>query len=180
MTAQCIVKGRRLVLIVLPAYSLQTAAESMPKIVEMCTDAGVSIRRAMLDREFFSAEALNHLPAGVPYIIPCINTFGVVEALRDYDAGRRKRVSWMMLENDSETTSYFMTIIRRRKRQRGRDTGRWFIDFATNRWGIDVEMYSGRWGNRDSIPHDRWDPGKEPQHESGRADIPLCLFGAGL
>ncbi len=151
ITIQCITKGRRLVLAALPVYALHSAAEYVPKIVEMCTNAGVSIRRAMLDREFFSVEAINHLNRlGVPYIIPCVNTPGVVEALRDYSAGRRNRVSRMMLEGNNGEAPYIMTIVRRKKKRRRNKNSdvpeEKFIGFATNARGVNVEAYSRRWG----------------------------------
>ena len=68
-----------------------------------------------MDREFFSAETISCLnEIDIPYLIPCRNTSGVVERLRDF-AKDKKSISEMVITSQSQSVPYTMVIVKREK-----------------------------------------------------------------
>ena len=150
ITIHCVVAGIRLVLAVLPMHAGDTVAEFVPKILELCIKVP-KISLIMMDREFFSAETISYLRGiDIPYLIPCRNTSGVVERLRDF-AKDGKSISEMKITSQSQSVPYTMVIVKREKKKKKKnheelDPEEEFIGFATNRPSIDVKKYAKRWG----------------------------------
>ena len=113
----CVVAGIRLVLAVLPMHADDTVAEFMPKIMKLCSIVP-KISLIMMDREFFSAETISYLnEIDIPYMIPCRNTSGVVERLRDF-AKDGKSISEMVITSQSQSVPYTMVIVKSEKKKR--------------------------------------------------------------
>ena len=150
ITIHCVVAGIRLVLAVLPMHAGDTVAEFVPKILELCIKVP-KISLIMMDREFFSAETISYLNENdIPYLIPCRNTSGVVERLRDF-AKDGKSISEMKITSQSQSVPYTMVIVKREKKKKKKNQEELepeeeFIGFATNRPSIDVKKYAKRWG----------------------------------
>ena len=146
----CVVAGIRLVPAVLPMHAGDTVAEFVPKILELCRMVP-KISLIMMDREFFSAETIGYLrEIDIPYLIPCRNTNGVVERLRDF-AKDGKSISEMVITSQSQSVPYTMVIVKREKKKKKKNQEKLepeeeFIGFATNRPSIDVKKYAKRWG----------------------------------
>ena len=150
ITIHCVVAGIRLVLAVLPMHAGDTVAEFVPKIMELCMNVP-KISLIMMDSGFFSAETISYLrEIDIPYLIPCRNTSGVVERLRDF-AKDGKSISEMVITSQSQSVPYTMVIVKREKKKKKKnheelEPGEEFIGFATNRPSIDVKKYAKRWG----------------------------------
>jgi len=135
---------------VLAAHHMRMA-ESVPEYVGLILDslegAGVRTRLLLLDREFFSVEAVAELQSrDAGFLVPCRNTGNVVAALRESGRKRRPAVSGNVLEGSAGSVRYDMLITGRRKRSKGGDGGgkaeeKW-IGFATNRPGTDTGSYA--------------------------------------
>ena len=134
------------------------------KIIQFCLDQGVKIDLLLLDRGFFSVDIINMLnDMGMNWLMPCVNTDGVVEALRDYAAGRRRAVEDYTLTSSKYKTAKFSMHIEERRRVGKKGGGRKsqefaapddvqdlnpedrYIGFASNLSIIDVKKYSRRW-----------------------------------
>ena len=132
-------------------------------IVGMCRDAGARINTVLLDREFFSTGVLEVLDElNVTYLMPCTNTKGVINALNEFAAGKRQRVSENYLKGSGRCIPYTIIIDRRKKEKKAsskkdkkKDINNkkeppapeeMFIGFATNDASMDIAKYSSRWG----------------------------------
>ncbi len=152
ITIQCIDQNRRLVLGVLDMPSLEDTADFVRKIIGIAQDAGACIGMAMLDREFFTAGVMGTLgDMGIKYMVPCKNTDPVVDAIAEFAAGKRSRVSESVITGgDGKEVPYTMTITERKKKKR-KDDGELlpherYIGFATNAPDVDPDSYGNRWG----------------------------------
>ena len=88
------------------------------------------------------------------YLIPCVNTPSVVDAITEFSKGERPPVSrFRITKSKNDYVEYTMIITeRKRKGKKRRKTGsceeepeEQYIAFATNRPGIDVGRYAERW-----------------------------------
>ena len=116
---------------------------------------GAEIGTVMLDREFFSTDVIRTLgELGVGYLVPCVNTPNVVDAITEFSKGERLPVSrFRITKSKNDYAEYTMIITeRKRKSRKRRKAGSYeeepeerYIAFATNRPGIDVDRYAERW-----------------------------------
>ena len=85
----------------------------------------------------------------VRYVIPCRNTDTVVNALNEFAAGRRGRITESCITNaDGVSVTYTMIITertRRKKNSKDEPKNR-YIGFATNEPDVDIAKYGQRWG----------------------------------
>ena len=153
ITIQCTVQNRRLVLGVLDMPSLENTADFVRKITGTAQDAGAFIGMVMLDREFFAAGVMGALgDMGVKYLVPCRNTDLVVDAIAEFAAGKRDRVSeFTITGGDGMEVPYTLIITERKKKKKGKDDSELlpherYIGFATNVPDVDPDLYENRWG----------------------------------
>lgn len=166
ITVHSLMPGARIAPAVLPMPALGEKAAFVGALVERCRGLGLDIGTVMPDREFFSVDVIRTLDGlGVRYLIPCRNTFGVIETIGEFAGKRRGRVSEMDLKGGGGKKARYISVITTRKKRRRRNGGgyvdedvdvfdydpeepphRQYIAFATNDPGIDVEEYSRRWG----------------------------------
>lgn len=150
ITAQCVDDGSRLTLAALPIGTGDPTAEFVRKIVRECDRQGVRVRCFLMDREFFSVSVLEAMDEKKQkYLVPCRNTYNVVEALNEFDRGVREGTSEATLENAGSSVKYVMiTVNRTARRNRDPDAKpeEKFIGFAANSNEFDVAAYRKRWG----------------------------------
>ena len=163
ITAQCVNNDMRLILGCCPMPGGASMPDMVRDIIDMCCDAGTRINTVLLDREFFSTGVLEVLDElNVTYLMPCTNTKGVVNALNEFAAGKRQKVSENYLKGSGRCIPYTIIIDRRKKekknsskkdKKKGIDSKKepptpeeMFIGFATNDAYMDIAKYSSRWG----------------------------------
>ena len=150
---QCIVAGQRLVLGIAPYAAGDDHAGSVKALLETVAGHGLKVGTVMLDRGFYSTDVFSCLQAsGHRWLTPCPNSPHVKEALAEYAAGKREKVSKCVITQSSKNEcEYDMVIVPRRAKRKKKDGERlepWekYIAFATNDPEIDVEKYDMRWG----------------------------------
>ena len=154
IAAQCIKPGMQMVLALLHMPALEDTACYVRKTIAMCRRTGAKIGTVMLDREFFSTDVIRVLEnLGVDYLIPCVNTAGVVRAIEEFSRGERPAVSvFRIAKSKNDYVEYTMHITGRKKKSRKKSKSEScvekpeekYIAFATNRPDIDLKRYSER------------------------------------
>ena len=159
IAAQCINPGIQMALALLHMPALEDTACYVRKTISMCRRTGAKIGTIMLDREFFSTDVIRVLgDLGVDYLIPCVNTAGVVKAIEEFSRGERPAVSvFRIAKSKNDYVEYTMHITGRKKKGRKKSRKKSksescvekpeekYIAFATNRSDIDLKCYSKRW-----------------------------------
>ena len=155
IAAQCIKPGMQMVLALLHMPALEDTACYVRKTISMCQRTGAKIGTVMLDCEFFSTDVIRVLEnLGVDYLIPCVNTAGVVRAIEEFFRGERPAVSvFRIAKSKNDYVEYTMRITGRKKKSRKKSKSEScvekpeekYIAFATNRSDIDLKRYSERW-----------------------------------
>ncbi len=84
-------------------------------------------------------------------MIPCKNTTTVVDALNDFAAGKRKRITISVITSSTshQKFEYTMKITERKKIKRNtgnKEPKEKYIGFATNSPNVNVRKYAKRWG----------------------------------
>ena len=143
IAAQCIKPGMQMVLALLHMPALEDTACYVRKTIAMCRRTGAKIGTVMLDREFFSTDVIRVLEnLGVDYLIPCVNTAGVVRAIEEFSRGERPAVSvFRIAKSKNDYVEYTMHITGRKKKSRKKSKSEScvekpeekYIAFATNR-----------------------------------------------
>ena len=151
VTAQCITRGRKITLGVVPQRKLETVSDIVPKLIHICRRVGVGIGVVMMDCEFFTARVISYMSGNdAPFLIPCKDADTTVDALREYASGSRERASELTIRGGGGMyeSTYTAIITKRRRKRRGADPEapeERYIAFATNRPGIDPDKYGRRW-----------------------------------
>ena len=150
MSVQCADEGAHLNLGALPVYMLDSVPEKVRQILAGCMRRGVRIRLVLLDREFFTVDAIRALnELGLDYLMPCSNRPGVVSAIREFAGGTRLAVSENRLSGEGGSVSYTLVIDERRRRKKDPKPDpppeEKYIGFATSMPDIDVRVYGHRW-----------------------------------
>ena len=143
-------RGAHLMLAAIHMPALEPMSDFVHRLVDLALQAGTDIRLVLLDREFFTTDVMKTLgDMTVRYIMPCRNTGTVVDALDEFAAGRRGRISESCITNaDRVSVTYTMIITertRRKKNSKNEPKNR-YIGFATSAQDIDVARYGKRWG----------------------------------
>ena len=150
IAAQCINLGMQMALALLHMPALEDTACYVRKTISMCRRTGAKIGTVMLDREFFSTDLIRMLEnLGVDYLIPCVNTAGVVRAIEEFSRGECPAVSvFRIAKSKNDYVEYIMHITDRKKKSKSESCvekpEEKYIAFATNRSDIDVKRYSER------------------------------------
>ena len=152
ITIHCVNDGLRLALGCLRVPAGASVPKMVRSLIDQCMKDGIVIKLCLFDREFFTVQtisALNEL--GIPYLMPCRNSQGVVETLNRFDQGGPPRDAIpCTLKGADGTASYNMVVTTRRKRDSGKSKSKApedrFIGFATNMPWVDVIIYAVRWG----------------------------------
>ena len=150
MSVQCADEGAHLNLGALPVYMLDSVPEKVRQILAGCTGRGIRIRLVLLDREFFTVDAIRALnELGLDYLMPCSNRPGVVSAIREFAGGTRTAVSENRISGEGGSVSYTLVIDERRRRKKNPKPDpppeERYIGFATSVPDIDVRVYGHRW-----------------------------------
>ena len=155
VVAQCVRPGVQLALALLHMPALEDTADYVRRAITTCRGTGAEIGTVMLDREFFSTDVIRTLgELGVGYLIPCVNTPNVVDAITEFSKGERPQVSgFRIAKSKNDYAEYTMIITERKRKSKKRrkaesceeEPEERYIAFATNRPGIDVDRYAERW-----------------------------------
>lgn len=152
ITIHCVNDGLRLALGCLPVPAGASVPGMVRSLVDQCGKDGIVIKLCLFDREFFSVRTLSALDKlGVPYLMPCRNSPGVVGTLNGFVEGSPPRDAVpCRLEGAEGTAPYNMVVVDRRRRDRGKSGSTApedrLIGFATNLPWVDVIIYAVRWG----------------------------------
>lgn len=95
--------------------TLENTANFVRKIIEFAIRTSANIGITMLDREFFSTEVMTEIGRmKIGYLIPCKNTDIVVDALCEFEKGRRSPIFESIITGGSGNmpTSYGTSNIR--------------------------------------------------------------------
>ena len=148
VSIQCVDEDMRLIMGFEPLGALGNAHDAVEQLLDTLLDNGMPIRLVLFDRGFFSTsmlELLNRLH--IPYLMPCVNTQGVVSALNEFAEFQRMGVSVNMLKGSGRKIPYILIITHRRS---GKDSPTEpkdrFVGFATNMPDMDLAEYDKRWG----------------------------------
>ena len=158
---------------ILLIHAGDTAAEFVPEIPELCIN--VPKTSLIIMESEFSAETIRHLEENdTPYLIPCRNTDGVVERLRECTKDG-KSVTEIEIILQSQNIPCMMIIIERRKKRKQNAAeylkpGEESVGSATNRHGCQSMPADG--GSR--LPTQRRRQGQ------GRAAGTRICFGYSL
>ena len=155
VVAQCVRPGVQLALALLHMPALEDTADYVRRAITACRGTGAGIGTVMLDREFFSTDVIRTLEElGVGYLVPCVNTPNVVDAITEFSKGERPQVSgFRITKSKNDYAEYAMIITERKRKSKKRrkaesceeEPEERYIAFATNRPGIDVDRYAERW-----------------------------------
>jgi hypothetical protein len=150
MSVQCTDEGSHLNLASLPVYMLDSVPEKVRQILAGCIRRGVRIKLVLLDREFFTVDAIRALnDLGTDYLMPCSNRPGVVSAIREFAGGRRTAVSQNTLSGSGGSVPYILVIDERRRCKKNPKSDpppeETYIGFATSVPDIDIRVYGHRW-----------------------------------
>lgn len=129
---------------------LDSVHEKVRQILAGCMRRGVRIRPVLLDREFFTAEAIRALnDLGLDYLMLCSNRLGVVSAIREFAGGTLTAVSENHISGEGGFVPYTLVIEERRRRKKNPKPDpppeEKYIGFATSIPDIDVRVYGHRW-----------------------------------
>ena len=145
-----VVAGRRLVLGALPVSAGDSNYSHVEALIRACQERGIRLGTVMMDREFFDTRVISAVEsAGATYLVPCRDTDRVLEAKREFLAGKRERVSDAVITRDHNTSAAYTMIIEDKKKidkKKDRKPEDKIMAFCTNDPGIDVEKYARRWG----------------------------------
>ena len=147
MTVQCVNDGMRMVLAASYLKRLESVPDYVDIVLKTMTKMDIKIRLVLLDREFFSVDAIEMLQENdVKFLMPCRNTGNVVAALREFEQGRRGKISENVIENNWNSVAYYIMITDRKNAKDSDIPEERYIGFATNYPGIKTEVYAKRWG----------------------------------
>ncbi len=129
----------------------------------------------MLDREFFSVDAISRLQENnVKFLMPCKNTYNVVAALQEFAQGKRRKISGNVIKNNlGSAAEYSMIITDRKKAKDSDDPEKRYIGFATNHPAVRTEVYAKRWRIKMSTAKSR---SAGPRHGSQTWNRGCCTF----
>ena len=151
-TVQCVVAGQRLALGIEPYVPGDDHAGSVKALLGTVAGHALKVGVITLDRGFYSTDVFSALQSsGHDWLMPCPNSPYVKEAIAEYAAGKRGRVSkGVITQSSKKECEYDMIIVPRKNKRKvdGKPLEPWekYIAFATNDPAIDVAEYAKRWG----------------------------------
>ena len=147
MTVQCVNDKMRMVLAASYLKRLEFVPDYVDVVLKTMAGMDIGIHLALLDREFFSVDAISRLQENrVKFLMPCRNTPNVVAALRDFAQGKRMKISINVIESNLGSVEYTMIITERKNAKDSDVPEEKYIGFATNHPTIKTEDYAKRWG----------------------------------
>ena len=115
MTVQCVNDKMRVVLAAIYLKRLESVPDCVDIVLKTMAEMDIKIHLVLLDREFFSVDAIGRLQDNnVKFLMPCKNTGNVVAALREFAQGKREKISGNVIENNWNSAAYSMMITDRK------------------------------------------------------------------
>ena len=94
MTVQCVNDSMRVILAASYLKMLESVPDYVDIVLKTMAEMDIKIHLVLLDREFFSVDAISRLQENnVKFLMPCKNTGNVVAALREFAQKKRERRS---------------------------------------------------------------------------------------
>ena len=94
MTVQCVNDKMRVILAASYLKMLESVPDYVDIVLKTMAEMDIKIHLVLLDREFFSVDAISRLQENnVKFLMPCKNTGNVVAALREFAQKKRERRS---------------------------------------------------------------------------------------
>ena len=147
MTVQCVNDKMRTVLAASYLKRLESVPDYVDIVLKTMTDMDIKIHMVLLDREFFSIDAIGRLQENsVKFLMPCKNTGNMAAALREFAQGKRGKISGNVIENNWGSAAYYIIITDRKNAKDSDVPEERYIEFATNHPAIKTEAYAKRWG----------------------------------
>ena len=107
MTVQCVNEKMRIVLAASYLKRLEFVPDYADIVLKTMAEIDIRIHLVLLDREFFSVDAIGKLQENnARFLMPCKNTNNVVAALREFAQGRREKTSGNVIENNWNSAAY--------------------------------------------------------------------------
>ena len=146
MTVQCINDKMHVVLAAIYLKRLESVPDCVDIVLKTMAEMDIKIHLVLLDREFFSVDAIGRLQDNnVKFLMPCKNTGNVVAALREFAQKKREKISRNVIENNRGSATYSMMITDRKNAKDSDVSKEKYIGFATNHPTIKTEAYAKRW-----------------------------------
>ena len=147
MTVQCVNDKMRTVLAASYLKRLESVPDYVDIVLKTMAEMDIKIHLVLLDREFFSVDAISRLQENnVKFLMPCKNTGNVVAALREFAQKKREKISGNVIENNRGSATYYIMITDRKNAKDSDVPEEKYIGFATNHPTIKTEVYAKRWG----------------------------------
>ena len=147
MTVQCVNDSMRVILAASYLKMLESVPDYVDIVLKTMAEMDINIHQVLLDREFFSVDAISRLQENnVKFLMPCKNTGNVVAALREFAQKKREKISRNVIENNRGSATYYIMITDRKNAKDSDDPEEKYIGFATNHPAIKTEVYAKRWG----------------------------------
>ena len=147
MTVQCVNDSMRVILAASYLKMLESVPDYVDIVLKTMAEMDIKIHQVLLDREFFSVDAISRLQENnVKFLMPCKNTGNVVAALREFAQKKREKISRNVIENNRGSATYYIMITDRKNAKDSDDPEEKYIGFATNHPAIKTEVYAKRWG----------------------------------
>ena len=98
--------GQRLVLGIAPYVAGDDHVSSVKALLETVARHGLKVGIVLLDRGFYSTDIFSYLQSsGHDWLMPCPNSPHVKDALAEYEAGERGRVSKGVITQSSKSAN---------------------------------------------------------------------------
>ena len=108
MTVQCVNDSMRVILVASYLKMLESVPDYVDIVLKTMAEMDIKIHQVLLDREFFSVDAISRLQENnVKFLMPCKNTGNVVAALREFAQKKREKISRNVIENNRGSATYY-------------------------------------------------------------------------
>ena len=126
---------------------LESVPDYVDIVLKIMAEMDIKIHLVLLDREFFSVDAISKMQENnVKFLMPCKNTGNVVAALLEFAQKKREKISGNVIENNRDSATYYIMITDRKNAKDSDVPEEKYIGFATNHPAIKTEAYAKRWG----------------------------------
>ena len=116
MTVQCVNDSMRVILAASYLKMLESVPDYVDIVLKTMAEMDIKIHLVLLDREFFSVDAISRLQENnVKFLMPCKNTGNVWQPCESLHKRReREKISRNVIENNLDSATYYIMITDRK------------------------------------------------------------------